>query len=241
MTRSLAAAYAWRRPYWWTVGPGRWTAAILALTPFTLVLPWSELPVLRDAEAAAGFVVWASAIVLALRMSGPDGVRDEGLIWVYQKGVTPGETAFANLLLDTAFALVFVVWWSLIGTLLAGSGTGVSILFAGLVVRGVSAFLVTYCVLFALSAFGVERPNDLAVALLLVSLLVPTLILVPGAEGLAWLRWAVPPFRAPIALSTSLVSGNMVGTSEAALHITLYVGLLVGAAGGRLARWRPNS
>ena len=242
MRRSLHVAFAWRRTFWLRMGPGKWTGIGLLLTPAAFLLPLSELPFVSDREASVGLVLWVAALVLAFRTRGSDPVRDDSLIWLYQKGLSPADMALANLLLDLVMALGFAACWALAGTVfLTPSLAEVPTLFAALLARGFATFVTAYLVLFSLGALGVRSPTDVTAGLLLLSLLTPSLAVVSSGGVLPMLRWVIPPFLAPVGLSVSISTGNAVGIAEASLHLAAYATALVALGFHQMSRWRPKA
>ncbi len=241
MTRSLAVALAWRKTFWMRVGPGKWTGALLLLSPIAFFLPWSDLPFVPGHEAAVGLVLWVAGLVLAFRTQSSDSVRDDALFWLYQKGLDPSEMALANLVLDLAMGLGFATFWALAGTWFLAPGLAQSpLLFVALLARGFATFAAAYFVLFSLGAHGVKNPTDVTAGLVVLSLLTPSLAVVSEGTGLSLVQWVIPPFLAPTRLSVSIATGNAVGMTEAALHLVMYSAALAALGFHQMGKWRPT-
>ncbi len=241
MKSVLRIASIWRRPFWWRVGPGRLTGAGFLLLPAALLLPLEAGPIVPSREAGATLVAGVGGLLLAFRTTGAAAVRDDALLWLYQKGRASSEVALATLLLDLGLAKAFALWWALAGSLLVPFGAGAFWGFLGLFFVAVATFSVTSATIFALGAAGARRPNDLAVVVILVSLLLPVMLIGAGPEVQGVLRWVVPPFRRAAQLAGAIQTRSVLGGTEALLHILLYCGALVALGMAALSRWRPKA
>lgn len=240
MSSALRVASRWRRPFWRRVGPGRLIGPTLALLPVVFLLPLDAVPIFATQGEAVGVVVWIGGILLAFRTVGAGAVRDDALVWLYQKGRAPHDVALANLLLDVGLAKVYAAWWALAGVAVLPAGAGPLLGFLGLFFAAVASYSVASATIFALGAFGVERPNDFTVALILVSLLLPVALQSFGAEWLSVLQWLAPPLLRASHLAGAIQTRSLIAATEFLLHILLYCGAMIALGTAALSRWRPR-
>lgn len=243
MTRGLRAALGWRLPYWTRLSPGLLGGAFFLLVPLLAFLPLENVPVFDDRLRGVAIITWLLGMALGLRLIGRRGPREDDAIWLYQKGFSLRESALEDWLLDLALAAAFAAWWATVGTAaLAASGTAGATAagWAGLLALGLTTAVLTYTLVLALSAWGVDKATDLTILIIFVSLFAPALVL-RSADRVRWLvdRLA-PPFADTAVLHGAIRTGNLDAAAGALLAIVVFTGLFLAIGLWGIAAWRPR-
>ncbi|MGW8265129.1 MAG: hypothetical protein ACWGSQ_02110 [Longimicrobiales bacterium] len=241
-TRGFRAAWQWRRLFWSRAAPGVRGAVALALLPSLFFLPLERIPIFGEQLRGVAVLTWFFSLSLALSLRPGPGLRDEALIWPYQKGIALGEMALEDWILDLGVFGSASLWWASLGVLSMGpSGPSPISLWVALFALGVATAALAHSVTLALSALGVRRPSDLTILLALLSLLAPVLVLrAPGwVLGLADLL--LPPFRAAIELHGAVRGVDAEGIVGLLFHLLAFSGIALWIGHRRLSAWRPRA
>jgi hypothetical protein len=241
MNRGLVAAWSWRRALWVRKSPGVMGGIAFLFLPLFFFLPWETLSFFGERLRGIGVLTWVFSIALALQLRGGQDLRDETAIWTIQKGISQGDVALEDWLLDMALLTGYSLWMGLF-SLLALWASGEPFYLsasAGFLCLGLTTCLVTHTLTFFLSALGAKRTSDPTALLAVLSILVPVLSL--GMPG--WLRialdWLLPPFQACLELSGAVRASAFSGIGAALLHILAFSGILLWMGVWRVSRWRP--
>lgn len=240
MTRGLRWAWPWRRALWIRESPGVLGGSALLCAPLLYFLPLEGMAFFGERLRGISVLSWLFSMALGLALRGAAPLRNDSAIWTVQKGLSPGELAIEDWLLDLSLILGFSLWWSVI-SILAHGGGGPETLRFGLAILGLSLAtgLVTHSLTLLLSALGLKRPSDPTVLLALISILSPVLTMEAPAWMSAVVEWMIPPFYAAIELSGAIRGMSVGGITEGLLHLLLYSGLLLGIGVVRISAWRP--
>jgi len=241
MSRGLAVAWSWRLPYWQRVSPGVTGGGLYLLLPVLFFLPLEVLPLFEDRLRGVALLLWFFALAFALGVASKRGVREEDSVWLLQKGVSLGEAALEDWLLDLGLNKVVALWWASIGTLaLLGSGHSPGLLWVSLFALGVGTAALTQTFVLFLSGLGVRRSVDLTVLAIFLSLTAPALVFQSSARVQTAVDWILPPFKEAWVLAGALRAGDLHGVSASLLHILVFLGLFLAAGLWRISQWRPN-
>lgn len=240
--RGIVGASIWRKAYWLRQEPGRIGFAIYLSIPalFFLPIPEGIFGPLRRSTVQA-FLILISSIALGARLGGGRSQRTEDHVWLSQKGVSLGDVSVEDWILDLIPLAALSVWWGLTAYL-ASVGEGWSPL--GLVAVAATAFLISLLVrtlVGFLSAVGYPGGADLAVGLVVVSILLQQVaIFLPPAAGQA-IRWGALPISKIGEAIRALLLGDLAAAAPDLLHTLAVVGLLLWATYWKMERWRPSA
>jgi hypothetical protein len=241
MNRGLAVALAWRLPYWQRVSPGLAGGILHLILPLLFFLPLEVLPLFEEQLRGVAMLLWLFAVAFALGVAAKRGAREEDAIWLFQKGVSLGETALEDWLLDSGLSVVAAFWWASLGTLaLLGSGQSLGWLWLSLFALGLVTATVTQTLVFVLSAWGLRRSVDLTVLAVLLSMVAPVLVFQSSNRVQAIVGWVIPPFKEAWVLAGALRTGDFLGVAAALLHVLVFVGLFLALGVVRISRWKPH-
>lgn len=242
MTRGLKQAWSWRKALWLRESPGVMGGSAFLALPLLFFLPLESASFFGERLRGVAILTWLFAIALALTIRGGQSLRDEASIWTVQKGLSLGELALEDWILDMGLLAVASLWWAFIG-FLAIQGTEPSVFLPALSVfsLGITTGFVTHSLTLLLSAMGAKRPSDPTVFLAIVSILVPVLTLAAPPWLPELVDWIIPPFHPAIQLSAAVRMGDLVGMTGALIHIFLICGLMLGLGLWRISVWRPKA
>ncbi len=237
-SRGISGALIWRRAYWLRREPGRKGIAIYLLVPALFFLPLGESgPFPRS--AVQGLLIVILSLALGIRLGGGRGLRAEDQVWLSQKGVSLGDVALEDWILDLLPMAALSLWWGLTAYL-ASIGEGWRPL-SVFVVSG-TAFLLsllTRTLVGVISAFGYRGAGDLAAGLIVISfLLFQVSFFVSPAAQTAIRLGTLPIFRIPEAVR-ALLEGDLAVAAPDLLHILALLGVMLWATYWRMERWRP--
>jgi len=242
MTRGLKHAWRWRKAYWIRESPGVLGGSAFLALPLLFFLPLERVSFFEERMKGVAILTWLFAIALALAIRGGQSLRNESSIWTFQKGLSLGEIALEDWILDMGLLAGASLWWGLMG-FAAIPGVGLSAVNAavGVFFLSLGTGFVTHCLTLFLSAMGVRRPSDPTAFLAIVSILAPALTLEASEWIVILVAWVIPPFHTAIELSGALRVHDLNGSTTALLHILSYSGLLLGLGLWRMSRWRPRA
>jgi hypothetical protein len=209
--------------------------------PVLFFLPLEVSPFFGARLRGVAILIWLGSLSLALAIRSGPGPRDEALIWLYQKGVSLGDVAVGDWILDIGLLGVASGWWASLGVLAVGpGGWGFPSLWAAFFSLGLATAALAHTLTLLLSSLGLHRSADLTILLAVLSLLTPVLTF-GGHEGtLEISSWCLPPFRAALDLQSTLRSGDFVGAATPLTHLLGFLGLALWWSHRRMARWKPG-
>jgi len=240
MRRGLAMAWRWRVPYWVRVAPGPVGGLVYTLLPALFFVPLESLSVFPDRPRGILVVMWCMSIALGIVVAAGRGLRDEEAIWLVQKGVSPGDAALEDWILDAGLLVIACAYWSAVGALALTSYAPVFKSMLGLFLFTLATSLLARTLAGCLSAWGVRRPSDLTGVAAFLSLAVPLLTVSQSPAVQKAVDWLFPPFLKGVALGTGFHAGEVGAAAEAALQVLLYISVLLAATYWRASRWRPR-
>lgn len=240
MTRGLRVALHWRRPLWSRKAPGPGGSTGFLLFPAAFFLPLESLGVFDSRIRTISGLMWILSISLALSIRASAELRDPMSIWLHQKGISPGESALEDWILDLVLFAGFSLWWAATGVTALSLTEAVTLRnFFALWLLGVSAAILTHSVTFLLSAFGAPRTSDPVALLAFVSILLPALVLNAPEWVYSTVDWIIPPFRSTMVLSGAMRVGNLADLAGSLFRVLTYTGLALWLGFLRISRWRP--
>ena len=242
MTRGLKQAWRWRTAFWLRESPGIVPGGVFLALPLVFFLPLEKLSIFGERWRGVAILIWLLALALALTLRSRASLRDETSLWTVQKGLSLGELALEDWILDIGLLAAANLWWAFMGFLaLRTTGTPAFGPALGLFAMGLATGLVAHTVTLFLSALGADRPSDPTVLLAFVSILVPVVALEVPPWTTEVLDWIIPPFHSAIVLSGTVRIGDLAGMSVALIHILLYSGMMLALGLWRLSAWRPKA
>ncbi len=242
MNRGMAQAWIWRRAYWTRVTPGRTGSVLFGLLPAAYFLPLESVSIFPDRLRGIAVLLWIQGLALALMVRGGSSVRDEAFVWHYQRGISPGDLALEDWLLDLGLFAVAAAWWASIGVVALGAGGFPSHrLFPAFFLLAFITAALAHAFTLCLSSLGVQRPSDLTILLAILSLLTPSLSNRAPAWVLAVATYGLPPFRAVVEGHGALRIADMENAAGSLLHVLVFSALALWIGLRRLSSWRPKA
>lgn len=240
MISELRGALQWRFPLWSRKAPGKRGGVGFLLFPAVFFLPLESVGVFDSRVQAISGLVWLLSISLALSIRTAAELRDPISIWHHQKGVSLGDSALEDWILDLAVFTGFSLWWASTGVAALSFTEAVSPRnLLALWVLGVSAAVLTHSVTFFLSAFGAPRTSDPVALFAFLSVLLPALSMNAPAWVFPTADWIIPPFRSTMVLSGAIRVGNLPDLTGSLFHVLSCSGLALWLGFLRISRWRP--
>jgi hypothetical protein len=234
-------ALAWRTAYWRRVAPGAPGGAAVLFLPLLFFLPLESVPIFGERFRGVAILIWLLSVSLALGIRGPGGLRHETAIWTYQKGISLGEVARRDWLLDLGLLALVSSWWATVGVAaVRPSGAILPGLWAAFFSLGFGTGALTHTVTLFLSSVGIRRSTDLTILLAVLSLSFPVLSLRTPEWVRALTEVLLPPFRTAVELHGAIRTGEVEGMIGALLHLLVFSSLFLGIGLWRLSVWRPR-
>ncbi len=240
MSRGLITAWGWRLPYWRRVSPGPVGGAFFLALPFLSFLPLESLGMVEESGSGASALVWLLAAALGTGLGGGRGLREEDSVWLVQKGISLGESAMEDWILDMGISALACIWWAGVAALALAPNAALLQIMPAHFLLGFLTCLLARALVGFLSAWGARRPADMAVALVFLSLMAPLLLARWSDRAREVVGWLLPPFLKAPAFVSTLMAGELGAAAGALLHVLTFAGLLLGATCWRLERWRPR-
>jgi hypothetical protein len=242
MTRGLKQACRWRKAFWIRESPGVVGGSAFIALPLLFFLPLEKLSFFGERLKGVAVLTWIFAIALALAIRGGQSLRDETSIWTVQKGLSLGEIALEDWILDMGLLAGASLWSAVVGFLaMRGAGPSAFLPAVAFFALGLTTGFITHSVTLFLSAFGVKRPSDPVALLAVVSILIPALTLEAPVWITALVEWIIPPFQVAIGFSGAIRVADLGGMTGALLHILLYSGIILSLGLWRISVWRPRA
>jgi hypothetical protein len=184
--------------------------------------------------------VWLLAVALGMGMGGGRGLREEDSVWLVQKGISLGEAALEDWILDLAPLAAASLWWAGVAALPLAPGVPYPASVPGWFLLGFLTSVLVRTLVGFLSAWGVRRPVDLAAVVVFLTLMAPLLLTRLPERVQDGLGWVVPPILAVPSLARGLLAGELALVVRDLLHFLAFTALLLGATFWRMERWRPS-
>ncbi|MCJ7628947.1 MAG: hypothetical protein MUO50_11250 [Longimicrobiales bacterium] len=241
MKRGLKTAWCWRSAYWRRRFPGWVGGVFYVLLPGLFLLPLEAVPLFQERGRGIVILSWLLSVALALGVGTGRGLREEDSVWLIQKGISPGEAALEDWILDMVFFALAVGWWASVGALaLWGLGVPPVGSWVALFSFGLATCAITRTFAGLLSGWGTRRTSDLVVLGALLSLTAPVLLVKRSALVQRLADWAFPPFLEAATLLGAIRAGDLSSGAGALLHLLLFVGVCLAGGVGGISRWKPK-
>lgn len=242
MNRGPARAWAWRKPLWIRVAPGKAGAVLFGLCPAGFFLPLESISIFPDRLRGIAVLLWILGLALALVVRGGWDLRHEALVWHYQKGVQPSDLVLEDWLLDLGLFAAASAWWASWGVaVLSSDGPAAYRLWPAFFLLAFVTAGLTHAVTLGLSALGLRRPSDLTILLAILSLLAPSLSTRAPAWVLGVATYGLPPFRAVVEGHGALRTGDLENAAGSLLHVLVFSALVLWVGLKRMKAWRPRA
>lgn len=216
-------------------------SAFVAL-PLLFFLPLERLSFFGERSRGVAVLTWLFVLALAMAIRGGQSLRDETSIWTIQKGLSLGDLALEDWILDMGLLVTASLWWALIGFLAIGGTVPSAFLPAvAFFALGLTTGFITHSLSLFLSAVGVKRPSDSIAFLAFLSIFIPILTLETPAWISGLVDWVIPPFQAAIEFSGAVRRADLDAMTGSLLHILLYSGVILGLGLWRISVWRPRA
>jgi hypothetical protein len=239
--RPFPMGACWRAAYWRRVSPGPAGLCLAFLFPVVFFLPLEMSPFFGARLRGVAILIWLASLSMALAIRSGPGPRDEALIWLYQKGVSLGDLAVGDWILDIGLLGVASGWWASFGVLAVGPGaSGPLSLWAAFFSLGLATAALAHALTLLLPSLGLDRASDLTILLAILSLLAPALTLGSHERLVEISTWLLPPFRMAVDLHGALRSGDVAGAATSLVHLLLFSSLALWWSHRRMDRWKPE-
>ncbi len=241
MNRGLRTAWRWRSAYWRRSSPGVAGGMVYALLPVLFFLPLEAVPIIEERGRGILILTWFLSVALALGVVAGRGLREEESIWLAQKGISLGDAALEDWILDAGLFSVACLWWAAAGALALWSvGHGSPGSWPSLFAFGMATCTVTRTFGGLLSAWGGRRPSDLTVLGAFLSLTAPVLLVKQPVLVQRAADWILPPFPEAVTLMGAIRAGELSSAGGALLHLLSFIGVCLAGGVWGVSRWKPK-
>lgn len=232
----------WMVARWLRATPGPYGLAAIAAFPALFFLPFEATGLFSNWSDGASRLHGLSLPLLALTLLRDIGARTPEDFWLHQKGASLAEWAWLRLGAELLFGLAVVTWWTAVFTMaLSAHGIPVSLdLLLTLILGSWLTYAVVGVLCLVLGATGYPRAVDLALIILIVTLIVPVFdrLIAPALATL--LRTLLPPVLPVGVLHRALAQGlPWRDVVHPLLHIVAWCTVVLGLATWMLERRVP--
>lgn len=230
--------FTWRIAYWRRTAPKFGQGAVVTL-PLVFLVPLDT--VFGSWMSASRIVLALGSLLLGAAIGRTTGLPRSSLVWLYQKGLSIRESVFRYWLVDLVIGVSIIVWWVVCWSVIAAvRGDGTIGDATAMLVGAIAGFTLMHALLFPISAAGRTNGVDLAILLLIASLLQPVLLSQDASNRAGLVAHLVlPPFSDAVGLGSALGDRQWLHVLDVGIHLSMFIWVCLAIAAWALGRWRP--